>query len=519
VEVSRPRLVIGGVMVSIFLAAMESTVVATAMPTVVQSLGGIDMYSWVFSAFLLTSTVTMPLWGRLSDLVGRRRTYVTGLVVFLTGSALAGLAQSMGQLIAFRALQGVGAGSLITLGMTVIGDLYGLERRARMQGYFSGVWGVASLAGPLLGGLLADHVSWRWAFYVNLPFGVVAIGLITAGLRDAASSRRPRIDYAGAALFTAGVSSLLVGLAQGGRSPSWWGLEVLGPLALALALGLVLLLVERRASEPIIPFRLFGIPLVRAAAATGFLAGMAMFGAISFVPLFLQRVTDATATAAGFVLTPFVLGWVTCSIVSARLVLKIGYRAVVFVGMICLTTAFFQFSEWDVTLTRLAAMGAVLVAGAGMGLTMVPMLIAVQSAVTTRELGSATSLTQFFRTIGGAVGVSIMGAVMAQRLGRGLEMEAALHGVFLVGLIVCAGALLSAFLVPAGSAQELARPETVVEPFRTTFVPGHPSSGARPLVPGPAPHRGAVAWPRTPSGPGPQAAPDPEGPRTPRARG
>jgi EmrB/QacA subfamily drug resistance transporter len=457
---SRPRLVLPGVMLSIFLGAMESTVVATAMPVVVQSLGGIDIYSWVFSAFLLTSTVTMPLWGRVSDLLGRRRVYLTGLLVFLVGSALSGLATSMAQLIAFRALQGLGAGSLITVGMTVVGELYGLEGRAKMQGYFSGVWGVASLVGPMLGGVLSDHASWRWAFYLNVPFGIVAMLLIAAGLEDAPPRRRPRIDYAGVALFTAGISSLLLGLVQGGRAASWLTPGVLVPMGLAVVLIAVFLAVERRAPEPIVPPGLFRIPLVRAAAATGFLAGMAMFGAISFVPLFLQQVTRMSATAAGFVLTPFVLGWITCSIVSARLVLKVGYRGLVLSGMTCLLVGFVMFADWDAGVTRATAMLAVLIAGAGMGLIMVPMLIAVQNAVSATELGAATSLTQFFRSVGGAVGVSVMGAVMAHRLQRGLDMGGALHGVFVVGLVVCVAAVLSAFMVPPGTAQELAAPDT-----------------------------------------------------------
>ena len=456
---SRPRLVLPGVMLSIFLGAMESTVVATAMPVVVQSLGGIDVYSWVFSAFLLTSTVTMPLWGRVSDLFGRRRVYLAGLLVFLVGSALSGLATTMAQLIVFRALQGLGAGSLITVGMTVIGELYGLEGRAKMQGYFSGVWGVASLVGPLLGGLLSDHVSWRWAFYLNVPFGIVAMILIGTGLEDTPAARRPRIDVAGVALFTAGISSLLIGLVHGGRTASWLSPGVLGWLGAAAVLVAAFLAVERRAAEPIVPLRLFRIPLVRAAAVTGFLAGVAMFGAISFVPLFLQQVVRASATAAGFVLTPFVLGWITCSIVSARLVLKVGYRSLVVTGMVCLLVGFVLFADWDAGLTRGAAMVAVLIAGAGMGLIMVPMLIAVQNAVAPGELGAATSLTQFFRTIGGAVGVSVMGAVMSHRLQRGLDVSAALHGVFVMGLVVCVGAVLSAFMVPAGRAQELAAPD------------------------------------------------------------
>jgi EmrB/QacA subfamily drug resistance transporter len=457
---TRPRLVILGVMLSIVLAAMESTVVATAMPTIVAALGGIKIYSWVFSAFLLTSTVSMPLWGRLSDLFGRRPAYLTGLVIFLVGSALSGLSQTMGQLIGFRALQGLGAGSLITLGMTVIADLFGLERRAKMQGYFSGMWGGASLVGPLLGGFLSDHVSWRWVFYINLPFGTAAIALIGLGLGEAADRRgRSKVDVPGLMLFTGGVSTLMIGLMLGGGSPEWYALPVLGPLVLAAGLLAAFVSVERQAAQPIVPLALFRIPLVRAAVATGFLSGMAMFGAISFVPLFLQRVNGASAMGAGFVLTPFILGWVACSIISARLALRIGYRSLVIAGMASLTTAFFLFSQWDATLTRAHAMGAVLVAGAGMGMTMVPMLIAVQNAVERSELGSATSLTQFFRTIGGTVGVSVMGAAMAHRLQAGYDIESALHAVFVVGLVVCVGALLSAFLVPAGGARELARPE------------------------------------------------------------
>jgi EmrB/QacA subfamily drug resistance transporter len=459
---TRPRLVVVGVMLSIVLAAMESTVVATAMPTVVAALGGIKIYSWVFSAFLLTSTVTMALWGRLSDLFGRRPAYLLGLAIFLVGSALSGLAQSMGQLIGFRALQGLGAGSLITIGMTVVADLYGLERRAKMQGYFSSMWGGAALVGPLLGGFLSDHASWRWVFYINLPFGAAAMALIAAGLGEPVNRPvRPKLDLAGLMLFTCGISTFMLALMLGGQSRSWSAASVGGPIALALVLLAVFVWVERRAAAPIMPFALFRVPLVRAAVATGFLSGMAMFGAISFVPLFMQRVTNATALQAGFVLTPFVLGWVTCSIVSSRLVLRVGYRGVVIAGMLSLTAGFLLFSGWDATLTLPRAMGAVLVAGTGMGMTMVPMLIAVQNAVARRDLGAVTSLTQFFRTIGGTVGVSIMGAVMTYRLQLGHQMEWALHGVFVIGLVVCVGALLSAFLVPAGSAQELARPEAL----------------------------------------------------------
>jgi EmrB/QacA subfamily drug resistance transporter len=459
-EDTRTRRAVMGVMLSIFLGAMESTVVATAMPKVVGSLGGLHMYSWVFSGFLLTSTVTMPLWGRLSDLYGRRRTYLAGLTIFLLGSALSGLSRTMGELIVFRMLQGLGAGSLITIGMTIVGDLFRLERRAKMQGYIAGVWGVASLVGPLLGGLLTDYVSWRWVFYINLPFGAIAMLLIGSSLpKGRPTARVPLVDYAGIVLFATGVSALLLGLVQAGRVGAWGRLDVLGPLTVAaLALG-AFVTVERRASEPIVPLGLFGNRIVLAAVVTGFLAGMAMFGAISFVPLFLQGVSGTSATVAGFVLTPFVIGWVVLSAASARLVLRIGYRTVVFTGMICLALAFVLFARWDVALTPTTAMRDVLLAGVGMGLTMVPMLIAVQSAVPRTELGVATSLTQFFRAVGGAIGLSVMGAVMAQRLHAGLAVVEALHGVFVVGLVICVAALAAAFLVPAGRAQELARAE------------------------------------------------------------
>jgi len=464
---ARKRWVFVGIMLSIFLAAIESTVVATAMPTVVASLGGIRIYSWVFSGFLLTQTVTMPLWGRFSDLYGRRPVYLAGLATFLVGSALSGAAHDMVQLILFRMVQGLGAGALMTLGYTIIGELFGLERRARMQGYISSVWGIASLMGPWVGGLLTDHVSWRWVFYINLPFGAVAMALIAGALTSAARpARRPIVDSVGVALFAAGVSALLLGIVEAGRVGSWSQSEVVALLVLGAGVLVAFVAVERSAAEPIVPLRLFRSRMVLAAVVTRFLAGMAMFGALSFVPLFLQTVTGASATRAGVVLTPFVLGWVVMSVVSARLVLRVGYRTVVLIGMASLTVAFLLFQRWSVTLSAGSAMLDVLLAGIGMGMVVVPMLIAVQSVVARRDLGAATSLTQFFMSIGGALGLSLMGAVMSQRLHVGLPMVDALHGVFVVGFAVCVAALASAFIVPAGRAQDLARGEMRGEPTR-----------------------------------------------------
>jgi EmrB/QacA subfamily drug resistance transporter len=505
----RRRLVLGGVMAAMFLAAMEATVVATAMPTVIASLGGIRLYSWTFSAFLLTSTVSMPIWGRLADQLGRRPAYLSGLGVFLLGSALAGASRSMEQLIAFRALQGLGAGSLITVGMTIVGDLYGMERRAKMQGYFSGVWGVASLVGPLVGGLLADQVSWRWVFFLNLPVGLIAAAAIATALRDEPRDRPSAgFDVLGMAVFSAAISAFLVGLLEVGAGEAWLRAQGVALLVLSAALLGLFVVVERGAAAPVIPLHLFGNPMVRAAAVTGLLAGMAMFGAITYVPLYLQAVLGSTATQAGWVLMPFVLGWVVCSVLAARLVLRVGYRRLVFTGMVALVLAFVLLAGWDDSLTRAVAARDITLAGVGMGLTFVPMLIAVQSAVPRSLLGSATSLTTFFRTIGGAVGVAVMGAAMAHRLERGLSgvvstapehlreplrwlaahpdlvvspitratigddlltqmrpaLAHAVGGVFVVGLLIAAAALVSALLVPAGQARDLAVRHEPVSP-------------------------------------------------------
>jgi len=508
---TRRALVVSGVMGAVFLAAMESTVVATAMPTVVASLGGIRIYSWTFSAFLLTSTVTMPIWGRLADQIGRRPAYLAGLALFLLGSALAGLSGSMEQLIAFRALQGLGAGSLISIGMTIVGDLYGVERRAKMQGYFSSVWGVASLVGPLVGGLLTDRVSWRWVFYINLPFGLLAAAAIAIGLRDEGRRRSPTsFDLLGMGVFAGAISALLVGLVEiGAGGPR--RLTGLALLALSGVLLVLFVLVERRVAEPVIPLHLFGNRVLRAAAVTGLLSGMAMFGAITYVPLYLQAVTGSTATQAGWVLMPFVLGWVIFSMVGARLVLRVGYRRVVLAGMGALVLAFVLLAGWDETLTRAIAARDITLAGVGMGLVFVPMLIAVQNAVPRALLGSATSLTGFFRTVGGAVGVAVMGAAMTHRLERALEgalanapaelqeslrwlaahpdlavnpitraslgeallgqmrpvLADAIGGVFVVGLVIAVAALLSAFLVPPGHVRDLASGREPVAPSET----------------------------------------------------
>jgi EmrB/QacA subfamily drug resistance transporter len=488
-----------GVMTGIFLAALESTVVGTAMPTVIASLGGLSLYSWVFSVYLLTSTVTVPLWGRLSDIYGRRPLYMAGIALFLVGSALSGLSRSMVELIIFRAIQGAGAGALLPLAMTIIGDIYSLEERAKMQGLFSSVWGASSIVGPIIGGFITDHLSWRWVFYVNIPFGLVAAVVIGLALIEPREhSKRVSIDYAGAASLVAAMTLLLLVLMQGGKGSGWSSGPTLGMLAAFALLMLLFVYIERRAAEPVLSFSLFSNRAFSVTAVNGFFVGMAMFSTISFIPLFVQGVIGTNATQAGSALTPFMLGWVIFSTVSGRLLLKTGYRPTVFGGMVCLVVGFFLLTRMGISTSRPLVLLNMAILGAGMGLSVVALLIAVQNSVPRRQLGVVTSATVFFRSIGGAVGTAIMGSVMssqmfsrtsklldpssmgdstallreivrnpgaiidpASRAGipqtiRGPLTEAlagSLHTVFLVGFTVALLAFISAFFVPGGKAR------------------------------------------------------------------
>jgi EmrB/QacA subfamily drug resistance transporter len=415
---SRKRIIVVtvGVMLSLFMASMESTVIATAMPTIIGQLGGLEHYSWVFSAFMLASTAAVPLYGKLSDLFGRRRLYLFAMGLFLLGSALSGQAGSMTELIIFRAIQGLGAGGVQPLAFIMIGEMFSLKQRARMQGLFSGVWGVSSIVGPLLGGFLVDQLSWRWVFYVNVIPGLLAAVLVALAWRDQIHHHEtPVVDYAGAGLLTASVVALLFGLMELG-TPSTWVL-----ITLSVVLFAALLWVERRAADPILPLNLFRDRLFSVAVAHGVLAGWAMFGSTSFVPLFVQSVLGTSATQAGITVTPMLLGWVTASIIGTRLMLKVGYRALGLVGMVSLSTGAFLMSQASVNISQTLLMVFVALMGIGMGLSIPSLLIAVQSSVERRHLGAATSTVQFSRSIGGTLGVSVMGAALTARLTSKLQ--------------------------------------------------------------------------------------------------
>ena len=419
--------VTAGVMTGMFIAALEATVVGTAMPTVIASLGGLSHYSWVFSAYLVTSTVTVPVWGKLSDLYGRRLLYQIGIGVFLLGTFLSGFSTSMTQLIVFRAIQGLGAGALVPLGMTIIGDTFTLEERAKMQAYFSGVWGLSSIIGPIVGGFITDQISWRWVFFINLPIGVVAALIIGFALREPRRSSKPTIDYAGAILLMTAISLLMLAMVEGGSGGLINAQNLLIFAASAILLA-IFVFVEMRASDPIIPFDLFRNKTIAIAIPAGFLGGVAMFGVISFIPLFAQGSLGFSATAAGSLLTPLMLSWVSMSIVGGRLMLRIGYRIITIVGYSALTLGFIFLALFDRGTSLVWLYVDLITIGTGLGLSMLTLLIAVQQAVDKSKLGVATSLNQFSRAIGGAIGVAVMGAVLTASLATELNKAAIQDG-------------------------------------------------------------------------------------------
>lgn len=464
VSLNRRRAITSGLLLGMGLAAMEATVVGTAMPTVVATLGGLAQYSWVFSAYLLTSTASVPIWGRLSDLYGRRRMYLGGIAVFLLGSMLSGAATSMTALIAARALQGLGAGAVIPLSMTIVGELYSLTERARTQALFSGVWGVASIAGPLTGGYITDAFSWRWVFYLNLPFGLLAGIVILLAYPKALRTKAVRVDWLGAALLFGGISAVLIALGADSGAPAW----ALSTVALALLVAFVR--VERRSSDPILPLELLKHPLISRSFIVVFLTGMALFGAIAFIPLFVQSVMGGTATEAGQMLTPLFLGWVCASVAAARLIVKLGYRSLAVTGSLLMTLAFVGLVLVSADSPRSAVGLSGLVLGSGMGLSMLSLLLAVQHGVPRAHLGLATSLSQFSRSIGAAIGVAAMGALMTRQLAGvslpggpdalaasgamlsgvvRLQFAGALHNVFVAGAIAAAASLIATFFLPS----------------------------------------------------------------------
>jgi EmrB/QacA subfamily drug resistance transporter len=409
--------ILAGVMAGMLLAALDQGIVGTALPRIVSELGGLDRLSWVVTAYLLTSTAATPLWGKISDLYGRRRIFQIAIGIFLVGSALSGLSQNMPQLIAFRAIQGIGGGGLFAIALSIIGDVIPPRERGRYQGYFGAVFGVSSVAGPLLGGWFTDGPGWRWIFYINLPIGLAALVITSIVLRMPVTRREHRIDYLGAATIVAAVSCLLLYLDWRGNQYGWTD-----PVGLALVAGFVLLaalfvVVETRTSEPIIPMRLFRNPVFSVGNLFGFLTGVAMFGAIIFLPIYLQAVKGLSPTASGLALLPAIIGIFSTSITSGQLISRTGrYKIYPIIGGVVLTGAMFLLAQLHVDTPFWKVFLYEYLFGAGLGFTLQTIVTAVQNAVEFRDMGSATSSATFFRQMGGSIGAAVFGAVLSSRL-------------------------------------------------------------------------------------------------------
>ena len=475
------RLIFVALMLVLLLASLDQTIVSTALPTIVGDLGGLSHLSWVVTAYLLTATIAGPLYGKLGDLYGRKIVLQTAIVIFLIGSALCGLSQSMGELIGFRALQGLGAGGLIVVTLAVVGDIIPPRERGRYQGYFGAVFGVSTVIGPLLGGFFVDNFSWRWIFYVNLPVGLVALIVIATAFHARTSRQRHDIDYLGAATLAGALASVVLFTSLGGTTWAWDSWRIIALIVASVVLIPAFVFVESRAAEPILPLELFRNRVFSTTSVVGFIVGFALFGAITYLPLYLQVTKGASPTRSGLQLTPLMLGLLITSIVSGQLITRLGrYRMFPIMGTAVMTVAMFLLSRLEVGTSLWVAAFYSFVLGLGLGMVMQVLVLAVQNSVPYNVLGVATSGSTLFRQVGGSIGVALFGTIFTSqfraqldsRLPAGVHVPrvatpavirslpaelhrafadavaAALHPVFLVATGVSLLAFIVAWLLP-----------------------------------------------------------------------
>jgi EmrB/QacA subfamily drug resistance transporter len=494
-----------GVMSALAVAALDGTVVSTAMPTIIGNLGGLSEYGWVFAAYLLASTVTVPLYSRMADMYGRKPIFMAGVALFVGGSMLCGFANSMALLILFRTIQGLGAGAVQPIAFTIAGDVFESEQRARIQGLFSGVWGAAAVVGPAIGSIITTTVGWRWVFFVNAPVGLMAAILIGRFLHERVEHRRHKLDFVGAGLLTLGLISLLFAAIEGGQLWGWTSPVTLGLVAASVALLIAFVLFERRVAEPLIDLELLHVPVIGAGLAIGALSGVVMFSLSTYVPPLVQGVMGGTALQAGVAVAAMSIGWPIGSIVGGRALLRFGARPTVLVGMAMLVsgTAVVTQAIRPGTLEgglAVAALGEA-ITGLGMGLSATTILVMVQAAVPWQRRAVATGLVQFSRTIGGAVGVGLLGGLVTAAAGNasGMVLDPIARNTIPAALLASmrsslSGGLEWVFIIVAIDAVVVA---AVALRFMPTVHVERRASGAaptsQPAAPAPAPSSPAEA--------------------------
>ncbi|HST66916.1 MAG TPA: MDR family MFS transporter [Mycobacteriales bacterium] len=443
-------------MLSTALIAIDSTVIATAVPSIVADVGGFSEFPWLFSIYLLAQAVTVPVYGKLADLFGRKPVVLFGIGVFLAGSILCGIAWSMGALIAFRVVQGLGAGAIAPITITIAGDLYSTEERAKVQGYIASVWGISSVVGPTLGGVFSEYVSWRWIFFINIPLCLLAGAMLVRNLHERVERSRPAIDYRGAALLTAGLTLVIMGVLEGGQAWAWGSPTSIGILTVGVVLLAVFWFAERGAAAPVLPLWVFRRRLLAVSGVISAGVGAVLFGLTSYVPTYVQEVLGKGPLVAGFALATLTLGWPVSASQSGKIYLRIGFRGCALIGtvIILIGSALALLLDEGSSVYQVGA--TCLVVGLGMGLTASPTLIAAQSSVGWQDRGVVTANNLFLRSLGSALGVAVFGALVNAVLGAQTgrvdpgALTTAVHHVFLTTVVVSALMLVAATLLPGG---------------------------------------------------------------------
>ncbi|MGO4887360.1 MDR family MFS transporter [Anaerobacillus sp. MEB173] len=419
-KTKRPFVLIA-IILAIFMAAVEATIVSTAMPGIVADLGGFSMFSWVFSGYLLMQVIMIPIYGKLADLFGRKPVFTFGIILFLTASILCGLATSMEMLIISRFLQGVGAGAVQPIATTIVGDMYTKEERANIQGYLASIWGISAVIGPILGGIFVEYIHWSWVFWMNVPFGLIALAGVLFFLREDVDKKRHSIDYLGSILLLITVSTLMIVLIQGGVTWSWTSTPILSLLLLFSISFILFIFQEKRAQEPVMTLSIWNHRLIALANLASLTTGAILLGVSSFLPTYVQGVMDQPAMIAGFTLTVISIGWPISSTIAGKLILKIGYRKTALIGGVALVigSAFYVSLQW-ISHPVWAGIGSFFI-GVGMGFSTTTFIVSIQSSVDWKTRGVATASNMFMRQLGGAIGVALLGGILNSRLNGYLE--------------------------------------------------------------------------------------------------